>query len=112
MTFSRTARPRKHIFCISVKNHSVVSRPEGHDRDLARQYARKLGLCESAIEVAVGTLSGGNQQKVVLARWLARRPKLLIRDEPTRGVDVGAKAEIYQLIRNIAGEGVRLFSPS
>ncbi|TFC85433.1 sugar ABC transporter ATP-binding protein [Cryobacterium sp. TmT2-59] len=87
-----------------ISRMSFVS--QRRDRDLARQYAKQLGLRESAIEVAVGTLSGGNQQKVVLARWLARLPKLLILDEPTRGVDVGAKAEIYQLIRKIAGEGV------
>lgn len=87
-----------------ISRMSVVSRRR--DRDLARQYAKQLGLRESAIEVAAGTLSGGNQQKVILARWLARRPKLLILDEPTRGVDVGAKAEIYQLIRTIASEGV------
>jgi ABC-type sugar transport system ATPase subunit len=76
------------------------------DKGLAQQFAQMLGLRSSAIEVAAGTLSGGNQQKVVLARWLARSPRLLILDEPTRGVDVGAKAEIYQLIRNIASEGV------
>jgi ABC-type sugar transport system ATPase subunit len=87
-----------------ISRLSVVSRRR--DRDLARHYAKQLGLRESAIEVLAGTLSGGNQQKVVLARWLARIPKLLILDEPTRGVDVGAKAEIYQLIRQIASEGV------
>ncbi|WP_281533837.1 sugar ABC transporter ATP-binding protein [Cryobacterium breve] len=87
-----------------ISRLSLVSRRQ--DRTLARRYAGQLGLRESAIEVPVGTLSGGNQQKVVLARWLARVPRLLILDEPTRGVDVGAKAEIYQLIRTIASEGV------
>ncbi|MFJ6777570.1 ATP-binding cassette domain-containing protein, partial [Kitasatospora sp. NPDC091257] len=58
-----------------------------------------------SIEAEVRTLSGGNQQKVVLARWLARKPDLLILDEPTRGVDIGAKAEIYQIIADLAREG-------
>lgn len=87
-----------------ISRFSLVSRRR--DRDLAKRFAQLLGLRSSAIEVAAGTLSGGSQQKVVLARWLARSPRLLILDEPTRGVDVGAKAEIYQLIRNIASEGV------
>ena len=51
-------------------------------------------------------MSGGNQQKVVLARWLARKPDVLVLDEPTRGVDVGAKAEIYKLIHEMAAEGI------
>ena len=54
----------------------------------------------------VGLLSGGNQQKVVYGKWLAREPRVLILDEPTRGVDVGAKAEIYALIDELAGQGV------
>jgi len=88
----------------AISRLSIVSRRR--DRELSETYARHLGLRRSAIEVAAGTLSGGNQQKVVLARWLSRLPRLLILDEPTRGVDVGAKAEIYQLIRTIAAEGV------
>ena len=53
-----------------------------------------------------GTLSGGNQQKVVLAKWLALAPSVMIFDEPTRGVDVGAKSEVYRLMRDLANEGV------
>lgn len=89
-----------------VSRFSMVSRRR--DKSLSQKFAKMLGLRSSAIEVAAGTLSGGNQQKVVLARWLARSPRLLVLDEPTRGVDVGAKAEIYQLIRNIASEGVAI----
>ncbi len=60
------------------------------------------------IEHEVRKLSGGNQQKVVLARWLLRKPKVLILDEPTRGIDIGAKAEIYRIIADLAREGVAL----
>ena len=59
-----------------------------------------------SLEQEVGKLSGGNQQKVVLARWLAAKPKVLILDEPTRGIDVGAKAEIYHLIDDLANQGL------
>ena len=56
----------------------------------------------------VGSLSGGNQQKVVLAKWLLAKPKILLLDEPTRGIDVGAKAEIYQLINDLAKQGIAI----
>jgi L-arabinose transport system ATP-binding protein len=80
----------------------------GAERDLARRYVKQLSVRASSIEQEVGTLSGGNQQKVVLARWLARRPRVLILDEPTRGVDVGAKAEIYSIVNDLAAEGMAL----
>ena len=76
------------------------------DRRLSTGYADRLRIRSTALERPVGKLSGGNQQKVVLAKWLAVKPRILILDEPTRGVDIGAKAEIYQLIRQIAAEGV------
>ncbi len=60
------------------------------------------------MEQRVGALSGGNQQKVVIARWLATNPKVLILDEPTRGIDVGAKAEVHALIARLAEDGVAI----
>ena len=70
--------------------------------------ARWLAVRTTDAEKTVGLLSGGNQQKVVLAKWLARSPKLLILDEPTRGVDVGAKADIYALMDQLAGQGTAI----
>jgi rhamnose transport system ATP-binding protein len=62
----------------------------------------------SSVEEIAGRLSGGNQQKIVLGKWLANNPKLLILDEPTRGIDVGAKAEIHRLMSELAGAGVAI----
>ncbi|WP_111765947.1 sugar ABC transporter ATP-binding protein [Nakamurella deserti] len=76
------------------------------ESDTARRYVDRLRVRTPSIEQLVKNLSGGNQQKVVLARWLARNPALLILDEPTRGVDVGAKAEIYAIIQDLAAEGM------
>ena len=73
---------------------------------LAERAIRDLAIKTPSAETAVGRLSGGNQQKVVIARWLASKPKVLILDEPTRGVDVGARAEIHRLIRNLASDGM------
>ncbi|SDT03229.1 monosaccharide ABC transporter ATP-binding protein, CUT2 family [Streptomyces sp. TLI_053] len=78
------------------------------ERELAAEYTGRLRVRTPSIEHEVRKLSGGNQQKVVLARWLARRPKLLILDEPTRGIDIGAKAEIYRIVADLAEQGVAL----
>ena len=69
---------------------------------------RKAQCQNASIETKAANLSGGNQQKVVLAKWLSIEPKLLIFDEPTRGIDVGAKAEIYRLMRDLAASGVAI----
>ena len=79
---------------------------DGAERRLAQQMVRSLDIRLASLDDPVSSLSGGNQQKTVLGRWLATTPKLLILDEPTHGVDVGAKAEIYELIRNLAGQGM------
>jgi ribose transport system ATP-binding protein len=71
----------------------------------ARRVTTALTVKAPSIETTVATLSGGNQQKVVLAKWLAQRPRVIVFDEPTQGVDVGAKAEIHRLIRGLADEG-------
>ena len=71
----------------------------------AQQVSTALTVKASSIEAPVATLSGGNQQKVVLGKWLARRPRIVFFDEPTQGVDVGAKAEIHAAIRQLADEG-------
>jgi ribose transport system ATP-binding protein len=76
------------------------------ERALAERMCRQLTIRTAGIDKTVGLLSGGNQQKVVLAKWLARQPKLLILDEPTRGVDVGAKSEIYALMDELTHSGV------
>lgn len=84
----------------------------GDNRRRANDLIRDLAIRTRDADARVRTLSGGNQQKVVLARWLAHAPRVLVLDEPTRGIDVGAKAEIYQLLDRLAGEGMGLLVSS
>jgi ribose transport system ATP-binding protein len=76
------------------------------ERDLAGRQIRSLGIRTRGPRQAAGTLSGGNQQKVVLGKWLETGPRVLLLDEPTRGIDVGAKAEIYRLIEDLKARGI------
>jgi ABC-type sugar transport system ATPase subunit len=83
---------------------AIVDR--GRERALAADFVDRLRIKAQRVDQQVHFLSGGNQQKVVLAKWLALKPKILILDEPTRGVDVGAKAEIHALISRFAALGM------
>ena len=76
------------------------------EKEIAADYTRRLSIKTPAIFAPVATLSGGNQQKVALSRWLITKPSLLILDEPTQGIDVGAKSEIHALMTELAGQGV------
>lgn len=76
------------------------------ERELAERMRARLNIRTPRIDQRAGVLSGGNQQKIVIAKWLARACRLLILDEPTRGIDVGAKAEIYALMRELAEQGI------
>jgi rhamnose transport system ATP-binding protein len=78
------------------------------EKNTAAEFARKLGVKTPAIFSAVSTLSGGNQQKVALSRWLVKTPHLLILDEPTQGIDVGAKSEIHVLMSSLAAQGLAI----
>lgn len=80
--------------------------------DLAENYVKELRVATPSIRQRVKNLSGGNQQKVVLAKWLASKPKVLILDEPTRGIDVGAKQEIYSLMSDLAAQGMAIIMVS
>ena len=83
-------------------------RRPGRERAVAQGHASAMNLRAASLEAEVSTLSGGNQQKVALAKWLVREPRVLLLDEPTRGVDVGAKREIYGLINQLKRRGVAI----
>jgi rhamnose transport system ATP-binding protein len=88
-----------------LQRFGLVSREK--EREIAAQWTQRMQL-KGHIEEPVNILSGGNQQKVVLAKWLATKPKLLIVDEPTRGVDVGAKSEVHRTLSQLAQEGMAI----
>ena len=78
------------------------------EAELAQTMCERFKIHTPSTSQIVGNLSGGNQQKIVLAKWLSRTPRLLILDEPTRGIDVGAKSEIYALMDQLAHEGTAI----
>ncbi len=94
---------------ISVASLKKLSRGglvnDGEEYQVANQYRAEMNIKAPNVLVPVGKLSGGNQQKVVLSKWIYSAPEVLILDEPTRGIDVGAKYEIYTIINRLAAEG-------
>jgi len=89
-----------------VSRHGLIS--EELQNGVAERFVRELKIATPSTQQILGNLSGGNQQKVLLAKWLAPEPTLLIVDEPTRGVDVGARAEIYRILRELQAQGLAL----
>ena len=81
---------------------------EAKEKDFSTDCVKEYGIVTTSIEQEIQYLSGGNQQKVILAKWININPSILILDEPTRGIDVGAKAEIYQLMRLLAKQGTAI----
>jgi len=86
--------------------HGVLN--EQKNRAISNTAIKTLNIRVPHSQVAAGSLSGGNQQKLLISRWVAIHPKLLILDEPTRGVDVGAKSEIYRMMTDMARQGVAI----
>ena len=91
---------------ISARLSGVID--TARERDLVEKYVGELGIKTPDIDTPVALLSGGNQQKIILGRWLNANPKILILDEPTRGIDIGAKVEIYRLLDHLAADGVAI----
>ncbi len=90
---------REYLTALGLIKHSA-------EVAVAEQYRQRLSIRTPSVDVEVGKLSGGNQQKVMLGKWLNARPQLLILDEPTRGIDVGAKAEVHHIINDLTAQGI------
>jgi rhamnose transport system ATP-binding protein len=90
----------------SVSRHGLIDASQ--ERQVAERYVKQLRIKTASVNAPVGTLSGGNQQKVALARWLAIQPSVLILDEPTQGIDVGSKSEIHALMGDLAARGLSI----
>lgn len=101
VSFNMSVAELPHMTRSGIINYRQVN-------TVAERFVEKLDIKLASLEQPARSLSGGNQQKTILARWLATQPKLLIMDEPTHGVDVGAKVEIYELMRNLADQGISL----
>jgi rhamnose transport system ATP-binding protein len=89
-----------------VSSGGLIDR--GDETEVASRYVTQLRVKTPGVDIEAGTLSGGNQQKVALARWLATNPKVLILDEPTQGVDVGSKSEIHGIMMDLAEKGLAI----
>jgi ABC-type sugar transport system ATPase subunit len=90
----------------SISDNFIGTISRSQEIKIVGEYVRKLGVKTPTIETVIKTLSGGNQQKVIIGKWLNTEPKIFILDEPTRGIDIGAKVEIYKLLHTLAEQGV------
>jgi ribose transport system ATP-binding protein len=103
---SHAVRPNISITILERLERWGIFLSKKKEVELAAQYIQQLAVKTNSTETIVKNLSGGNQQKIVLAKWLAKRPRVLLLDEPTRGIDINAKSEIYKLIKQLAAEGL------
>ena len=94
------------VLALQVKQGWLKNINTKMQNEIAQKYIDLLGIKTPSVDQAIENLSGGNQQKVIVARWLATNPEVLIVDEPTRGIDVGAKTEIQKLIVKLSQEGM------
>ena len=78
------------------------------EHQVGQQYVEKLSISPASLEKSVRFLSGGNQQKVIIARWLFSQARLLILDEPTQGIDIGAKLDVYNVINELTAQGISI----
>ncbi len=104
---------RENITLPILKHLSRLSfLDRGNELAVTQEYGRRLDVRASSWEQMVESLSGGNQQKVVLGKWLATRPRVLILDEPTRGIDVATKVEVHKFMGELAGQGIGIIMVS
>src|SRR6202043_593556 len=89
-----------------LSNHGVID--SAKERTAIDEAVEKLQIRLNDLDAAVRTLSGGNQQKVVIGKWLMKEPRILLLNDPTRGIDVGTKQELYRLMRELAGQGAAI----
>jgi rhamnose transport system ATP-binding protein len=106
LDFSIAANVSLPVLGLISRLLGVIDR--GRERALASEYSQKLQVRATGVDQLAAGLSGGNQQKVVIAKWLATKPTVLILDEPTRGIDIGAKAEVHRIISRLAAEGMAI----
>ena len=103
---SLAVRPNISITILEQLDRWGIMISKKRETTLSKQYIQQLAIKTFSTETLVKNLSGGNQQKIVLAKWLAKKPMVLLLDEPTRGIDINAKSEIYKLIKQLAAEGL------
>ncbi|TDH59225.1 sugar ABC transporter ATP-binding protein [Dankookia rubra] len=111
MLFAPEPVTRNVTIALLERIHRILLRPAA-ERRIAEAQVRELGIRPARVDLPVGALSGGNQQKVALARWLAHLPRVLLLSEPTRGMDVGAKDDVVRIVRGLQAQGIAILVTS